>query len=34
MEPGRLAEAADAYQKMMDLKPFYQSHVCAAHLRW
>jgi tetratricopeptide (TPR) repeat protein len=34
MEQGRLAEAADAYQKMMDLKPFYQSYVRAAHLRW
>jgi len=34
MEQGRLREAADAYQKMMDLKPFYQSYVRAAHLRW
>jgi len=34
MEQGRLSEAADAYQKMMDLKPFYQSYVRAAHLRW
>jgi tetratricopeptide (TPR) repeat protein len=34
MEQGRLQEAADAYQKMMDLKPFYQSYVRAAHLRW
>src|SRR6478752_3432358 len=34
MEQGRIAEAADAYQKMMDLKPFYQSYVRAAHLRW
>ena len=25
MEQGRLAEAADVYQKMIDLKPFYQS---------
>ena len=34
MEQGRLAEATDAYQKMIDLKPFYQSYVRAAHLRW
>ena len=34
MEQGRIAEAAVAYQKMMDLKPFYQSYVRAAHLRW
>ena len=34
MEQGRLGEAADAYQKMIDLKPFYQSYTRAAHLRW
>src|SRR5262245_53617345 len=34
MEQGRLAEAASAYQKMIDLKPFYQSYTRAAHLRW
>jgi tetratricopeptide (TPR) repeat protein len=34
MEQGRLAEAAEAYQKMIDLKPFYQSYTRAAHLRW
>lgn len=34
MEQGRLAEAADVYQKMIDLKPFYQSYTRAAHLRW
>jgi tetratricopeptide (TPR) repeat protein len=34
MEQGRLAEAGDAYQKMLDLKPFYQSYARAAHLRW
>ncbi len=34
MEQGRLAEAADAYQKMIDIKPFYQSYTRAAHLRW
>jgi tetratricopeptide (TPR) repeat protein len=34
MEQGRLTEAAAAYQKMLDLKPFYQSYTRAAHLRW
>jgi tetratricopeptide (TPR) repeat protein len=34
MEQGRLAEAGEAYQKMLDLKPFYQSYTRAAHLRW
>ena len=34
MEQGRLDEAATAYQKMIDLKPFYQSYTRAAHLRW
>jgi tetratricopeptide (TPR) repeat protein len=34
MEQGRLPEAATAYQKMIDLKPFYQSYTRAAHLRW
>jgi tetratricopeptide (TPR) repeat protein len=34
MEQGRLADAAVAYQKMIDLKPFYQSYTRAAHLRW
>jgi tetratricopeptide (TPR) repeat protein len=34
MEQGRLADAGEAYQKMMDLKPFYQSYTRAAHLRW
>jgi tetratricopeptide (TPR) repeat protein len=34
MEQGRLAEAGEAYQKMIDLKPFYQSYTRAAHLRW
>jgi tetratricopeptide (TPR) repeat protein len=34
MEQGRLADAATAYQKMIDLKPFYQSYTRAAHLRW
>jgi tetratricopeptide (TPR) repeat protein len=34
MEQGRLTEAAAAYQKMIDIKPFYQSYTRAAHLRW
>jgi tetratricopeptide (TPR) repeat protein len=34
MEQGRLTEAADAYQKMIDIKPFYQSYTRAAHMRW
>lgn len=34
MEQGRLDEAAAAYQKMIDLKPCYQSYTRAAHLRW
>jgi tetratricopeptide (TPR) repeat protein len=34
MEQGRVSEAAGAYQKMIDLKPFYQSYTRAAHLRW
>jgi tetratricopeptide (TPR) repeat protein len=34
MEQGRVTEAAAAYQKMIDLKPFYQSYTRAAHLRW
>jgi tetratricopeptide (TPR) repeat protein len=34
MEQGRVSDAAEAYQKMIDLKPFYQSYTRAAHLRW
>jgi tetratricopeptide (TPR) repeat protein len=34
MEQGRLTEAAHAYQKMIDIKPFYQSYTRASHLRW
>ena len=34
MEQGRLTEAAAAYQRMVDLKPFYQSYTRAAHARW
>ena len=34
MEQGRLTEAAAAYQKMIDIKPFYQSYTRASHLRW
>lgn len=34
MDQGRLDEAADAYQRMIDIKPYYQSYTRAAHLRW
>jgi tetratricopeptide (TPR) repeat protein len=34
MEQGRLAEAVDVYQKMIDLKPGPQSYTRAAHVRW
>jgi tetratricopeptide (TPR) repeat protein len=34
MEQGRLDEAGHAWQRMIDLKPFYQSYTRAAHLRW
>ena len=34
LEQGRVADAAEAYQKMIDLKPFYQSYTRAAHIRW
>lgn len=34
MEQGKVSEAAEAYQKMIDLKPFYQSYTRASHLRW
>jgi tetratricopeptide (TPR) repeat protein len=34
MEQGRLADAADAYQHMMDLQPGPQAYSRAAHLRW
>ncbi|MDT7540343.1 MAG: hypothetical protein QOE33_247 [Acidobacteriota bacterium] len=34
MEQGRLEEATDAYQKMVDLKPDLQSYARAAHMRW
>lgn len=34
MDQGRLSEAAAAYQRMIDIKPYYQSYTRAAHLRW
>ena len=34
MEQGRLAEAVEAYQKMVDLKPGPQAYARIAHLRW
>jgi tetratricopeptide (TPR) repeat protein len=34
MEQGRLGEAIDAYQKMVDLKPGPQAYTRIAHIRW
>ena len=34
MEQGRLSEAADAYQKMVDQKPDMQAYARISHLRW
>lgn len=34
MEQGRLEEAGAAYQKMLDLRPGFESFVRAAHFRW
>ena len=34
LEQGRIMDAADAYQKMIDLKPYFHSYTRAAHLRW
>jgi tetratricopeptide (TPR) repeat protein len=34
MEQGKLEDATRAYQRMMDLKPFYQSYTRGAHVRW
>ena len=34
LEQGRVTEAAQAYQTMIDLKPFYQSYTRASHFRW
>jgi len=34
LEQGRLDEAAEACQEMLDLKPGVESYVRAAHLRW
>jgi tetratricopeptide (TPR) repeat protein len=34
MEQGRLDEAADAYQKMVDMKPDLQAYARIAHYRW
>ena len=34
MEQGRLDEAADAYQKMVDLKPDLQAYARIAYYRW
>ena len=34
LEQGKLSEAAEAYQEMMDEKPSPQAYARAAHLRW
>lgn len=34
MEQGRLDEAVDAYQHMVDLRPDLQSYARVAHIRW
>src|SRR5688572_16157138 len=34
MEQGRLKEAKESYQKMIDLKPCLQSYSRVAHMRW
>ena len=34
MEQGKLAEAVEAYQRMMDLRPDLHSYARGAHVRW
>ena len=34
MEQGQLAEATDAYQRMIDLRPDLHSYARGAHIRW
>ncbi len=34
MEQGKLGEAVEAYQKMVDLKPSLQTYSRVAHMRW
>lgn len=34
MEQGKLAEAVEAYQRMVDLKPCLQTYSRVAHMRW
>src|SRR5262245_58012119 len=34
MEQGKLRDAVEAYQRMMDLKPDLRAYARAAHLRW
>src|SRR5436309_14747063 len=34
MEQGKLGDAVDAYQRMMNLKPDLRAYVRAAHMRW
>src|SRR5262249_18122756 len=34
MEQGKLGDAVEAYQRMMDLKPDLRAYARAAHMRW
>jgi tetratricopeptide (TPR) repeat protein len=34
MEQGKLSDAVEAYQRMMDLKPDLRAYARAAHMRW
>lgn len=34
MEQGKLVEAVDAYQRMIDIRPCLQTYARVAHLRW
>jgi tetratricopeptide (TPR) repeat protein len=34
MEQGKLAEAIDAYQRMIDIRPCLQTYARVAHVRW
>ena len=34
MEQGKLAEAVDAYQRMIDIRPCLQTYARVAHVRW
>ena len=34
MEQGKLSDAVEAYQQMMNLKPDLRAYARAAHMRW